>query len=460
MDVRTMDVEHTIKELEALANTVLDLKNEVIPRRPIVIEFCGSPKSGKTSCINSLDLFFRRNKFRTRVLSERASVCPVRNKYDPYFNLWTVTSVVAELSEVLSNHSKDYDVVLMDRGIFDALCWFNWLLSKKHLDENNFESIEHFLTMSRWRSVVDLVYVFTAEPKISLEREFANLLTRKMGSIMHPDVLASYKKTIEESKKRYSSMFKKIEHIDTSETSLNDVNYQVTNSILNILHDNTAERVGYLNRACISLQKEKYFSYSNIESPAIALQFDVRRQVETDSSKLQPIPILVITNKQRNKVLVVKKNKKQTSRNSPESQKTLVYLGGHIRQEDLIESEDDDLLSVSRYAIHREVKEEIGIDYYPEKNGKPICIWDTSNDRSEKHLAMCHVMEADFDALKIKLDKNEFITTGQTKSGKVLDIKELVANDSELEEWSRIILAKVFNCVLPSAQETLNIDNR
>nr|VFK45130.1 MAG: hypothetical protein BECKTC1821D_GA0114238_102425 [Candidatus Kentron sp. TC] len=46
-----------IEELEALAKSVLDLKNEVIPRRPIVIEFCGSPKSGKTSCVNSLDLW-------------------------------------------------------------------------------------------------------------------------------------------------------------------------------------------------------------------------------------------------------------------------------------------------------------------------------------------------------------------------------------------------------------------
>jgi predicted ATPase len=138
------DVSAKIKELESLAKTVLDLKNEVIPRRPIVIEFCGSPKSGKTSCINSLDLFLRRNKFRTRVQSERASVCPVRKKYDPYYNFWTVTSAVAELSEVLSNHSKDYDVVMMDRGIFDALCWFKWLLSKNHIDEHNFKSVECF----------------------------------------------------------------------------------------------------------------------------------------------------------------------------------------------------------------------------------------------------------------------------------------------------------------------------
>jgi ribosome biogenesis GTPase A len=39
-----------IKNLEKLAAKVLELKNKSIPRRPIVIEFCGSPKSGKSSC--------------------------------------------------------------------------------------------------------------------------------------------------------------------------------------------------------------------------------------------------------------------------------------------------------------------------------------------------------------------------------------------------------------------------
>lgn len=452
-----MNVEQTIKELESLANKVLDLKNKVIPRRPIVIEFCGSPKSGKTSCINSLDLFFRRNKFRTRVLSERASICPVRNKYDPYFNLWTVTSAIAELSEVLSNHSKEYDVVIMDRGIFDALCWFNWLLNKKHIDEHNFKSLECFLTMSRWRSVVDLVYIFTAEPKTSLKREFANLLTRKMGSIMHPDILASYKETLETARQRYSQMFKRIEYVNTSEPSLNEVNYKVTNSILNILHDNTEERIGYLDKSTVIFQSKSYFSFSDLSENDICLKFDVRRNVEKDNTKLQPIPILVITNKQRNKVLVVKKNKNQTSESSPESQKNLIYLGGHIRQEDLIESKDLDLLSVSRYALHREVKEETGIDYYPEANRIPECIWDMSNVRSEKHLAMCHVLEADFKTLKIKLDRNEFVTSGSTKSGKVIEINELVNNWKDLEGWSKILLMKLFGCISPDAQEVMDI---
>ena len=205
------EVTAIIEGLELLAEKVLTLKKESIPRRPIVIEFCGSPKSGKSSCINSLSLFLRRNNFRTKVLTERASVCPITDKYDPSFNIWTVCSAIAELVEVLSNNSKDYDAVILDRGIFDALCWFNWLKESDRLDAENFTSLETFLAMNKWRSVIDLIYVFTATPEVSLKREYASLLTRKLGSIMCDEALTSYKSCVEKVSKKYSKTFQGIE---------------------------------------------------------------------------------------------------------------------------------------------------------------------------------------------------------------------------------------------------------
>ena len=130
------DADTVIKMIEALESAalkVLNLKRTSIPRRPIVIEFCGSPKAGKTSCISALSMFLRRNGFRVKVLVERASVCPVGNKYDPLFNVWTICSALAELSETISNSPKDYDVVILDRGLFDALCWFEWQAARHYL---------------------------------------------------------------------------------------------------------------------------------------------------------------------------------------------------------------------------------------------------------------------------------------------------------------------------------------
>ena len=434
-----------IKELEELACAVLDLKENSIPRRPIVIEFCGSPKAGKTSCINSLDLFFRRNKFRTRVLTERASICPISSKHDPYFNIWTVSSAIAELAEVLANHSKDYDIVILDRGIFDALCWFNWLLSQERMSED-FEPIEKYLTMRKWLSLIDLIYVFTTTPEESLKREFTNLLTDKPGSIMQPRILKSYKLSIEECVISYEGLFKSIEMFDTTDLGLNEVNYHVTKRTL---HKNISERIGFIASDKVPEISEPLFCSSKIDALKLALEYGPRSNVEVNDACLQPLPIVVVTNSERTKVLSVqKKAKSQTQESSPEASKLLLYLGGHIRQEDQIESSTDDVLSVSRYALHREIKEEIGIDFHPNPNSELFCIWDKSTSRSRKHLAICYLLEEDLETLKLRLDKNEF------KECLIIEIDKLdnyMANyrknkkvKLELENWSKLILKNIF----------------
>ena len=118
--VKQINRKESIKELEKLASEILELKQERKLRRPLLIEFCGSPKSGKSTTITSLNQFLKRNGFSTTVLTERASVCPVSNKKDPLFNIWTLTSTVAEIVDNLD--SKKTDIIIADRAVFDALC--------------------------------------------------------------------------------------------------------------------------------------------------------------------------------------------------------------------------------------------------------------------------------------------------------------------------------------------------
>jgi len=191
-----IEISQNIKQLENIASSILILKKKNRPRRPIIIEFCGSPKSGKSSCITSLNIFLKRNGFKTKVLTERASVCPIANKFDPSFNIWTACSAITQLLNYFSNR-MNIDVIIADRAIFDALCWFNWLLEHKHLDSNDYQKLVDFLTMNKWRSYIDLIYVFKANPDISLEREYAYLLTKEFGRIMNPQVLESYNESID-----------------------------------------------------------------------------------------------------------------------------------------------------------------------------------------------------------------------------------------------------------------------
>jgi predicted NUDIX family phosphoesterase len=243
---------------------------------------------------------------------------------------------------------------------------------------------------------------------------------------------------------KFENTFRKIELLDTSKIKLNDVNYSVTDNILDIIDDYTSERIGYVNLDDLELQNEKSFYYNNIFND-INFDFDSREKVESAEDKVQPIPVAIITNKERNRILVAKKNKKQTSEDSPESNKLLVYFGGHTRKEDLV-NQKNNMISLIRSSLTREVKEETNLDFTPfsEEFDNPLCIWDRSHEKSKKHIAICHILEVDFDTIKYKLDKNEFMTGGNTLSGKIYSKDEIFKEYDKLEPWSQIILENFF----------------
>ena len=112
--------EQFIRELKIKAEQVKGIIGVYKKRRPIVIEFSGAPKSGKTSSISSLMQFLKRNDFKVAVIQESASMCPVKDKHSPMFNLWTACDTIKSLIGVLESERTQYDVVIIDRGIFDS----------------------------------------------------------------------------------------------------------------------------------------------------------------------------------------------------------------------------------------------------------------------------------------------------------------------------------------------------
>jgi predicted NUDIX family phosphoesterase len=442
--------------LERKATEALQLKRTSIPRRPIVIEFCGSPKAGKTSCISALSMFLRRNGFRVKVLVERASVCPVGNKYDPLFNIWTICSAIAELSETISNTPKEYDLVILDRGLFDALCWFEWQTAHQYLDGESLERIANFLTMRKWRGALDLVLIFQASAAKSIEREYASLLTRKRGSIMREPILESYLEAMKTAETRYGHYFRNVQTFDTSEMDQNLVSFNVTQLVLNMLQGAISEAVGHIPLHLfqgLEFTGVKQFTMEAIPT-GDCVRFDPRPAVERDDQTVQPIPVLVITDSSRQRVLTARKNKRAAKETSPEHNRTLLYFGGHTRQEDSFVTGRKDLMSVCRAALTREIKEEIGLDFCPENLEPVFLIWEKDNERSRKHMAVCFLWEADLDSLQLRLDRNEF-SIGSEPGPEFSMVRDL--RSEHLESWSQAILARVFNVY--TAQQSLPLSH-
>lgn len=434
-----------IEELKHIADEVRELKAVHRQKRPIVIEFSGSPKAGKTSCINSLEVFLKRNGFKVRIIQEKASVCPVSDKQSPMFNIWTACASLEGLIGTLEDKRNEVDVLIIDRGIYDALCWFEWLFDMGKMEEEQRVIAERFLLMKELVGCIDIVFSFKVEPSISIEREYANLLTDEPGTIMNETVLKSYleamEKTYDMRKKYFHSIFK----VDTSYKDQNEVGKEVTKKTLDILKVLLMEKVGYFEKTTVlkmMLENNTVFSYEELNKYLPELKFDMRDNVEKNDEFLQLIPVATIVNREKNKVLIIRKNDNSAQTGSPEHRKDLLYVGGHSRFEDQTESTSTDLLTVCKMTLKREIKEEIGISISFDEV-KPFFVYCPTSDKSKKHIAICFVIAIDDTVIKLKMDSTELVQNkGRSKSGKFTSLDKI--HELELEDWSKAILQHFF----------------
>ena len=232
-----------MNDLNALrdkADRTLEVLRSHPPVRPVFVEFSGTPKSGKSTCIDIVSHFFRRVGYSVLAPTEGAS------KRTPYylrndlvaFNTWSASYALTHILEGLY-HSDRYHLAILDRGLFDALAWFQLLESNGQISVEMRETIQNFISLERWRSAIDGVYLFTADPKTSMERENADKLIDEPGRAMNPGFLDSLNQAYSEVRKAFGGSFR-ITDIDTSrnqDTTAQSTAAQVTNSILDLFPD-------------------------------------------------------------------------------------------------------------------------------------------------------------------------------------------------------------------------------
>ncbi len=434
-----------IEELTSLANEIKNLKELYRRRRPIVIEFSGSPKSGKTSCINSLHQFLKRNGFSVEIIQERASICPVSDKQSPLFNLWTISSTISGLLGILESSKNQCDFVILDRGIFDSLCWFEWLWYQNRMAIEMKSVSENFLLQTELVGRIDIVFSFTSSSEKSIEREYATLLTNELGSIMNPTVLAQYSDAVKTVIREKSQFFHNIISMDTTDMIQSQVAMDVTVQALNALKSLLNEQIGYIETSSelISILESKSSKRITTYLEDLTMNFDARFKVENNIALIQPIPIAVLTDKNCSKVLLVKKKTDSVSLNSPEKNKLLTYVGGHIRNEDFSNGQKNNFLKVCSKALKREVHEELGI-YIDVERIEPIFIYSQDMHKSRQHLAVCYLVQIDFEITKFKLDSKELQTSIKSRSGAIESISSLVSC-RDFDSWSKLILNNFFS---------------
>ena len=421
--------ETVISELENMARQIRVLAES--RKRPLVIEFAGCPKSGKTTSIESLAKFLSRNEFKVAVLTERASVSPIRHKKHIYNNIWVTN---ASLNGMLESFYKNLDVFIMDRGLFDAICWNKFLHNTGKIDEREEDITNNFYLLPRWKESIDLVFVLTCEPEKSLEREYANLLTRKKGSIMQKTTLTQIKSAVKKTIAQYSDIFKNIEHFDTTNTTTLKGVEQIIRQTLSSLRDFLDEEILVIPKNKIELPEEEFNTdltkFKELNTLLNSNSTFLKRSLAEDNDNyIQLIPCGIIS--YNNQYLLLRR--KEVDIKHPLHDTYSLWAGGHVRT---IDKKENDILQIG---LRRELNEEL---FIAEKyNVTPLGLVRTLEDkRAARHLGVVYHIELSDSNVALAMDQEEFREPkGRSVSGSLMTLKDISKYRKSMRNWSKYI---------------------
>jgi hypothetical protein len=205
------------------------------PTRPLFVEFCGTPKSGKSSAIEIVRHFFHRNDFRVLAPAEGASRrTPAYLKGDLVaFNVWSGCYSLSNLLE-RTYEAGPFDLVLLDRGLFDVTCWMSLLQRRSAITDEERQAIERFFLLPRWRQLTDLVVLVTVQAELALEREHRDRLSMAQGQAMNQATLAEMNEVYPRMAQVLGDQFPNFLELDTSNSQMNlrETSYQIVARVL------------------------------------------------------------------------------------------------------------------------------------------------------------------------------------------------------------------------------------
>lgn len=439
----------TKSQLQIRAETAA-AKFKATARKPIVIEFAGLPKAGKTTTLNQVQAFFRRCGFRVEVVVERASVCPIRDKKHSNFNVWTACTTLSQILEKTQTPPRpgDPDILILDRGLFDALLWFSMMERLVRIRKADREILEKFILIDDWRTRIAGIILMTARPADALEREKGHLpVVGLEGSIMNAEVLGQMKEVLDNTVEKFKEKFR-ILRIDTSdgETRNNPPRTCeiVAENVLNWVEEHLQEDILFVEKKTVS----EIFSSSNCVTASAGEilaehflnegKFAPRDKVEADSESVQALPVVVVRNKSGE---VLRLRRREKSENNPLHKKVVIWAGGHVRKED--SQHGNPLL----HCAVREIQEELCLSVEPSQLKLLGAVYFDNGERIGKHTALVYEWSAETDDVAIALSRAEFFERrGTSLSGSFENIDSLIADVERRdisEPWSAEIVRKL-----------------
>ncbi len=226
-----------LKKLEALKDEIQYLRKEKGPlTKPFVITLCGTPRAGKTTCVDNLFDFFKKANLKTRYLKEPAGLIydTLKSKEEKQQLLKDRIGFVEQQYEMgnqyINNNLNNNELLLCDRGILDTFIWYDMYYQLGMIDKKRYKTFLQNLKTKK--SYYDYLFPLFTDSYEALKRDHLNSLSLEPRTTMNQQNIKRYNNSL---LRMYPLIKKEIDFtklINTSESKRMEPSIIIANDVL------------------------------------------------------------------------------------------------------------------------------------------------------------------------------------------------------------------------------------
>ena len=201
-----------------------------------VIEFTGTPRTGKTTLINNLYDFFKKGKFNTKVLEEFTTSQRYKKEIYPRLKIEYKNVINTEIPKYVLNDlndtiDKNYDVIIIDRSLFDRMIWMDRLYSKNGVSKEEYDNyMDEYIPIIK--NKIDIIIGLYTDSLTSLRRDYTANASLEKRTFLNEGNINEYNDSLMNIKELSNKENINFYLFDTTNKSERDISFEILDTIL------------------------------------------------------------------------------------------------------------------------------------------------------------------------------------------------------------------------------------
>ncbi len=231
-----------LNEIHHKKEEIFKLKKILSDKIPYIIEFTGTPRTGKTTLINNLKDFFKKKGFSIEILEEFTTSEKYKNeiyhtlkdKPKSVINTEIPKYVLKQLNEAID---RNPDIIIIDRSLFDRLIWVDRLFLKNEMTEEEYSNYKKIYIPLIKEKINIIVSTYT-DKLTSLKRDYQTNLSLEKRSFLNENNIYEYNRSLLNMEKLSKKEKINFKLFDTTNKNQRQISFEVADYILEDMKKN------------------------------------------------------------------------------------------------------------------------------------------------------------------------------------------------------------------------------